>query len=110
MKYISLLLLSFLFPTAFASAKIYLGSNGLTVPGTGTSTEIKLGSILNQHTDIDLNSVYNLNFKNGASNTLSILGAGRVGIGTSTPNSYCPALAQGCRAGIVYSVLVPIEL
>ncbi len=84
MKYTPFLFLSFLFPTAFTSAQVYLGSNGLTVYGTGSTTEIKLGGTLNQHTNIDLNSVYNLNFKSGSTGYLSILANGNISLGNTT--------------------------
>ena len=84
---------------AGTKSQIYVGSNGLTVSGTGTSTEVKLGGALIQHTDIDLNGVYNLNFKNNSSSYLSILSNGKVGIGTSTPNTYSKLDVAGVIRG-----------
>ena len=66
-------------------AQLYLGSNGLNVSGSGTSAEVKLGGTLTQHTDIDLNGIYNLSFKNASSSYLSILSSGNIGIGTNAP-------------------------
>jgi len=85
-----LLVSAFLALTVFSKAQIYLGDNGLSTSGSGTSKKVSLGGTLNNaQTAIDFgsgNSGSNFLIKKGTSNYFYIGNDGRLAIGTtSTP-------------------------
>ncbi|MEJ0101406.1 MAG: hypothetical protein WDO19_02115 [Bacteroidota bacterium] len=75
---------------SFCHAQIYLGDNGLSTSGTGTSKKVSLGGTLNNaQTAIDFgssNSSSNFLFKKGSTNYFYIANNGKIGIGTTSPS------------------------